>query len=225
MPKVLLVEDDCSLGAELQEWLEEMDGLTVEVVNTGEDALQLLTSFGFDLVILDWGLPGLSGMEVLRQFRKGGGETPILFLTARNSIDDKESGLDSGADDYLPKPFEIRELSARCRALLRRARQSTVLENTQRGISLVPQTHTLHWGEKQLRLTRMECAVLAHLMKNPGKQFSSSDLLREVWPSHKESSQEAVRVLIRTLRGKLESFPEVSGLIQTIPGGGYVYYP
>lgn len=225
LAKVLLVEDDASLGKEVKDWLEDMDGLAVEHVATGEDALQVLTSFGFDLIILDWELPGVSGLQVCRDFRNSGGQTPILFLTGRDGIDDKESGFVHGADDYLAKPYNVRELSMRCKALLRRAREQTVFETANKKILLKPDDNILLIDEKPIALTKLECAVLKHLMAHPGKQFSSADLLKSVWPSQKESSEEAVRVLIRGLRKKLSAFDQeiTKGLIDTVPGGGYVY--
>ena len=121
MSKVLLVDDDIQLGMRVKEWLESVDKLTVEFVNSGEDALQMLGAFGFDLILLDWNLPGISGIKVCEEFRKTGGVTPV-FLTGRGEIEDKEAGFEHGGDDYLPKPFHVRELSARCKALLRRGR-------------------------------------------------------------------------------------------------------
>lgn len=225
LAKVLLVEDDQSLSKEVKDWLQDMDGLDVEHVATGEDALQILNTFGFDLIILDWELPGISGLQVCRDFRSAGGHTPILFLTGRAGIDDKESGFVHGADDYLAKPYNVRELSMRCKALLRRGRQQTVFENAGKKIRLKPDDNVLLIDETPVALTKMECAVLAHLMAHPGKQFSSADLLRSVWPSHKESSEEAVRVLIRALRKKLSALDQETtrNLIESVPGGGYVY--
>ncbi len=225
MAKVLLVEDDTNLGKEVKDWLEEMDGLAVEHIATGEDALQVLQSFGFDLIILDWELPGISGLQVCRSFRAAGGQTPILFLTGRGGIEDKESGFMQGADDYLAKPYNVRELSMRCKALLRRAREQALFQTANKKIRLKPDENMLVIDETSVSLTKLECGVLKHLMSHPGKQFSSTDLLKSVWPSQKESSEEAVRVLIRGLRKKLSVFDQetIKGLIDSVPGGGYVF--
>jgi len=227
LPKVLLVEDDKNLGIEVKDWLEDIDGLTVEHVCNGEDALQILSAFGFDLIILDWELPGISGLQVCRDFRSAGGQTPILFLTGRTAIDDKEAGFGHGADDYLAKPYNVRELSLRCKALLRRSREQTVFENSDKKILLKPDDNLLVVNESNVSLTKLECALLRHLMTHPGKHFSSADLLKSVWPSQKESSEEAVRVLIRGLRRKLSALNEElsKNLIESVPGGGYVYHP
>ncbi len=119
MAKLLLVEDDLELSLKLKEWLASQ-GYLLETVTTGEDALQMLNHFQFDILLLDWDLPGISGLEVCRQYRLSGGTSFILFLTGKGDISSKEQGFDLGADDYLVKPFDARELSSRIRSLLRR---------------------------------------------------------------------------------------------------------
>ncbi len=228
MTKLLLVEDDIVLAGEVAEWLKDNDGYDVEVTNTGEDALQLIKNFGFDLIVLDWELPGISGIDVCRESRKAGCETAILFLTGKGAIENKESGFDSGADDYLSKPFQVRELSARLKALLRRGRPVAALSaDPTSNIRLDVASNTLHLGCESILLTKKECAVVSFLMRHPGKHCSAADLLAAVWPSEKSTSEDAVRMLIRGLRKKLEtcSYPDASKLIDTVSGLGYVYNP
>ncbi|MGH9547964.1 MAG: response regulator transcription factor [Terriglobales bacterium] len=225
MTKLLLVEDDLTLASEVASWLKEHDGYDVEVANNGEDALQLIQHFGFDLIVLDWELPGLSGLDVCRASRRDGCETAILFLTGKSAIDDKEIGFSAGADDYLSKPFQIRELSARCKALLRRGRPTQPLSDRSGAIKLDATTSTLHLGDECILLTKTECAVLAYLMRHPGRHFSAADLLKAVWPSQKAPSEDAVRMLIRSLRKKLHAGADdnATPLIDTVPGLGYVF--
>src|SRR5215510_14437958 len=118
MAKILLIEDDTDLTAKLSDWFKS-ENYVIDVATTGEDAMQLLASFTYDVIILDWILPGLAGLEVCQKFRADGGQTPIIFLTGKGQIASKETGLDSGADDYLVKPIGVRELSARLRSMLR----------------------------------------------------------------------------------------------------------
>jgi len=227
LPKILLVDDDIVLGERVKEWLETTQSADIEFVNTGEDALQLLTSFGYDLLILDWNLPGMTGVEVCHRYRQSGGEAPVLFLTGRSDINDKEDAFNRGGDDYLSKPFELRELSARCQALLRRSRAGRSLSNTGGKLVLKPEERLLIVEDKQLALTKLECSLLTFLMSNAGKPYSAADLLKHVWPSEKASSEDSVRMLIRGLRKKLaELDPDQSKqLIQNAPGGGYIYQP
>lgn len=223
MTKLLVVEDDLNLAREVACWLREQDGYDVEVANTGEDALQLIGLFGFDLILLDWELPGMSGLDVCRESRRLGCETAILFLTGRAQIDDKESGLNSGADDYLCKPFQIRELSARCRALLRRGRPTQAI--VEGGIRLDSAASALFVDDTEIALTKTECAVLEYLIRHANRHFSAADLIKGVWTSDKSPSEDAVRMLIHGLRKKLQSSrnEKASKLIETVAGLGYTY--
>src|SRR5690242_15662054 len=135
MPKLLVVEDDEELLRHISAWLSSEKYL-VETANSGEDALQILGNFNFDVIILDWNLTGITGLEVCQKFRKSGGDTPIIFLTGESDIDHKELGLNSGADDYLTKPFNERELSARVKSLLRRSAGLLSNDLTVKGVTL-----------------------------------------------------------------------------------------
>ena len=155
MSKILLVEDDLEIAGWLSDWFKQ-ENFVFETTDNGEDALQLLEQFEFDVIILDWGLPDITGIEVCKRYRSKGGDTPVLFLTGKGEIDDKEVGLDSGADDYLTKPFDVRELAARVRSLLRRPKQILPVELTVRGVALDLKTRVVREGSNHLRLMPKE---------------------------------------------------------------------
>lgn len=219
MSTILIVEDDHRLSRVVEDWLLA-DGHTVEVVDSGEQAMERLTSRPFDLVILDWTLPGLSGVDVCRQYRSGGGNAAIILLTGKNAITDKEEGFEAGADDYLTKPFHPRELSARINALGRRPR--AIGENVVRLGHLVLDTtaRKVTKNGKEISLLPKEFALLAFLMRHPNQVFSSDDLLDQVWSKESEHSPDTVRVHITKLRSKIDVDNEPS-LIKTIHRVGY----
>lgn len=220
MAKLLLVEDDPNLSEHLLSWFREQ-GYVCESAGTGEDGLQLLSSFSYDLIVLDWNLPGMTGLDVCREFRKNGGNTPVLFLTAQSDISYKESGLDSGADDFLVKPFEIRELAARVRSLLRRP-AAVLPEKLQIGdVSLNPTSRTVTVNEKQIQIMPTECSLLEFLMKHPGTHYSTKQLLSAIWSSESEGSEDSVRTCMKTLRFKLSKVGK-DDFIKTNRGFGYI---
>ncbi|HEY9793495.1 MAG TPA: response regulator transcription factor [Candidatus Obscuribacterales bacterium] len=219
MAKILLVDDDTELLGLLQRWLKQ-ESHVVEAATCGGDGLQLLSAYKFDIVILDWAMPDLSGLDVLKQFRKMGGTTPVLFLTGQQDTPSKKAGLDSGADDYLSKPFDPEELSARIRAILRRpaglvpttiAVGEVILELENKCVSLkgVP-----------VQLGRREYAVLEFLMRHPNRAFSAKELLEHVWQSDTDTNEDAVRACIKKLRSKL-SGGKGACIVITLPGAGY----
>lgn len=220
MAKILLVEDD-------QEWVDVLtvylksESHAVEVVASGEDALQLLTNFTFDVVLLDWGLPGMSGLEVCRRYRNGGGTTPIIFLTSKSDIAEKEEGLDIGADDYMVKPLQLRELSARIRSVMRRQASVLLGELTIGSLVLQAKDRTLTVDGQSILLTRKECALLEYLMRHSGSAFTAEDLLKAVWPSESSGSVGSVRSWMAILRRKLAAAGQ-EGFIQTLRGSGYM---
>ena len=181
MAKVLIVEDDPQLQRKLQEWFISENHL-VEAVDSGEDALQLLTNFKFDLVLLDWNLTDITGLNVCQRYRENGGTTPIIFLTGEGDIDHKEAGLNSGADDYLVKPFELRELAARIRSVLRRPHELLPSELKVGDVCLDPSKRSVTYGASQMHLMPKECALLEYLMRHPNHCFSAKTLLDAVWP-------------------------------------------
>ena len=221
MAKILLVDDDIELSEKTKAWLEKAEKYTVEYCTSGEDGWQLISQFTYDLLIFDWQMPGMSGIELCRRVRSNRISTPVLFLTGMTALDDVEWGLESGADDYLRKPFELRELSARCKALLRRTAPLSAVAIPTNNITLHADKRELEAGSSTIKLTKLETGLLDFLMRNPGKTFGSVEILKAVYPAEKESSEEAVRTLVRALRVKLSSVPSVANLVETVPGQGY----
>jgi two-component system OmpR family response regulator len=171
-------------------------------------------------VILDWQLPGMSGVDVLKQFRNQGGSTPVLMLTGKGNIEEKEQGLDSGADDYLTKPFHFKELSARLRAMLRRPAVTTGNQLKLRGIELDLAARKVSREGEEVHLLPKELALLEFLLRHPNEVFSPEALLDRVWHSESDSSVDTVYTTMRTLRKKIST--EKSGaLIKTVHGLGY----
>ncbi len=219
MAKVLLVEDDQDLVSRITKWLS-LERYSVEAVGNGKEALELLRESTYDFIILDWHMPELSGVEMCRYFRANGGSTPILMLTGKTDIADKEAGLDAGADDYLTKPFHPRELCARLRALGRRPSQRLSDELKIGGLILDLNKYQLYRNGTEIDLLPLEFSLLEFFMRNPGRVFNADILLERVWPVNSEASPEAVRTCIKTLRRKIDIDSEPS-LIKTVHGVGY----
>jgi two-component system, OmpR family, manganese sensing response regulator len=219
MSKILIVDDDVELASAIERVFKAA-GWSTEKVHTGADALQFLTKFKFDLVILDWNLPDMSGPNICQQFRTSGGETPIMFLTGRNTIPDKELGLDSGGDEYITKPFENRELLARARAMLRRPALSAEAPIIN-GVQLDPRGKSLIAGDKKVQLSSTEFMIVQFLFKNAGTFFTAIQLYEALWPADAESTSEVVRYHINVLRRKL-SLLGFRDLIKTVRGAGYI---
>jgi two-component system, OmpR family, response regulator MprA len=218
-PRVLVVEDDEEIAQVLQRSLR-LEGYEVRVAADGETALDQSAAFHPDLVILDLGLPKLDGMEVARRMRAEN-DVPILMLTARDALDARVEGLDSGADDYLVKPFERDELLARIRALLRRRppRGSAFMEVGD--LRLNPDSREVFRGDRALELTAREFELLEHLMRNERIVVSRQALLDEVWGYHPFAETNTVDVFISNLRRKLEAGGEPR-VLHTMRGAGYV---
>lgn len=219
--KILLVEDDIKAVEDLSDWLKR-EGHTVDTVLRGTDALEWLKTYEFDVIILDWNLPDLDGVSVCRLYRLSGGQTPIIILTGRSETDSKEMGLDSGADDYLVKPPDLRELSARIRALLRRSSSVTPSVLRSGDITLMPASRKVSYKGEAIDLSPREYAVLEFLMRHPGIVFSAADLLDRVWKSDSEASYHTVRVCINRLRQKLFHEATQSPTLRTVYGAGYI---
>lgn len=221
MTKILVVEDDAEFAMTLVDGLT-LERFTVEHSPSGTDALELLGVAEYDTIILDWNLPGATGIEVLKQFRANGGKTPVLMLTGKSEIEDKEKGFDTGADDYLTKPFHMRELVVRVRALLRRGsvEPSTVL--CVRNITLDPVKHRVLKGDTEVHILPRDFALLEFLMRNRDDVFSADALISRVWHNDSEASQEGLRSAIRRIRKTLDDSEDLSqSIIENIARVGY----
>jgi DNA-binding response OmpR family regulator len=216
---VLVVEDDEDIALALQRSLR-MEGYDVRIAGDGVTALDAAGSFLPDLVVLDLGLPKLDGIEVARRIRADG-DVPILMLTARDALESRVEGLDSGADDYLVKPFERQELLARLRALLRRRPPRGSASMTVADLSLNPDTHEVARGERQIELTQREFELLEYLMRNERIVVPRQRLLEEVWGYDPFATTNTIEVFVSNLRRKLEAGGEPR-LLHTIRGAGYV---
>jgi DNA-binding response OmpR family regulator len=219
MAKILLIEDDQSVATAVIDALE-FDRHIVECFFNGEEGFERLISFEYDLVLLDWSLPGKTGIEILKDYRARGGNSPIIMLTGRTEMESKLQGFDAGADDYLAKPFNMKELLARTRALLRRPESvnSDLMEAGDVVLNL--KTGKVFVKEREVSLLAKEIAVLEFLMRHRGRIFSVNELLDRVWHSESESSEDAVRQCITRLRKKIDKDSENS-LITTVKGMGY----
>ncbi|MCU0257980.1 MAG: response regulator transcription factor [Solirubrobacteraceae bacterium] len=218
-PRVLVVEDDEDIAQVLQRSLR-MEGYEVRLAGDGEAALDEAAVFHPDLVVLDLGLPKLDGLEVARRLRAHD-DVPILMLTARDALESRVEGLDSGADDYLVKPFERQELLARLRALLRRRPPRGSASLTVGDLSLNPDTHEVGRGERDIELTQREFELLEYLMRNERIVVPRQRLLEEVWGYDPFATTNTIEVFVSNLRRKLESGGEPR-LLHTIRGAGYV---
>jgi DNA-binding response OmpR family regulator len=220
VPKMLIVDDDLESSRELKLAMEH-DGWLVELCATGLDALQLLKNFKYDFILLDWNLPDTPGPKICKEFRDNGGQTPIIFLTGRQAIEDIEHGLDSGGDDYLTKPFSVRELLARIRTVKRRPAQIADGKLLLGEVEFDPRLRLLKHDDATVQLSPTESGLLETLCRNPSNFFSSNALFSAVWPSESDSSEEIVRTHMKVLRRKLKLLNEHE-LIQTIRGSGYL---
>jgi DNA-binding response OmpR family regulator len=213
--QILLVEDDQALASALQEALHQQD-YAINVVATGEDAIYVINIDSPDLVILDLGLPDIDGIEVLKRVRLKHHDLPILLLTARSQVEDKISGLDSGADDYLAKPFEMEELFARLRVLARRLNTSNTAEIRVGEVCLDINLKTVSLAGTELELSRKEYMLLKSLMENAGRVQTRHTLESRLYSWGEEVASNALEVHIHHLRKKLGT-----DFIKTIRGVGY----
>ena len=219
MSKLLVVEDESSTQELIVDALKSAN-YVVDAVSNVTDARAYIQSVHYDVLVLDWQLPDGSGVEICSWLRSEGNNVPVILLTARTKIGDKVDGLDSGADDYLTKPFDARELLARVAALLRRPAQTYVKVVSARGISLDFLNHIAHRDDVDLNLNRKEFALLELFMRNPGRVFSTDELAGRVWSTESDASVETIRQTILRLRQKIEADPQ-NPLIRTIRGVGY----
>jgi two-component system, OmpR family, response regulator MprA len=218
-PRVLVVEDDEDIALALQRSLR-LEGYDVRISRDGAVALDDVRQFLPDLVLLDLGLPKVDGIAVAQQIRRDG-DIPILMLTARDALESRVEGLDSGADDYLVKPFERQELLARMRALLRRRPPRGEANLVVADLTLNPDTHEVRRTDRDIELTQREFELLEFLMRNERIVVSRQRLLDEVWGYDPFSTTNTIEVFVSNLRRKLEAGGEPR-LLHTIRGAGYV---
>ncbi len=221
MAKILVVEDDDDFAATIVDGLT-LERHTIERAATGTEGMEFLLAAEYDVIVLDWNLPGLAGIDLLKSYRANGGKTPVLMLTGKGAIQDKEQGLDTGADDYLTKPFDMRELVARVRALLRRREvvASNILQV--RDIALDPVKHRVTKAGQSVHLLPRDFALLEFLMRHPDEVFPADTLLARVWQFESEASAEGLRASIRRIRKALDGDEDLSkSIIENISRVGY----
>jgi two-component system, OmpR family, response regulator len=217
--RVLVVEDEVKMASLIRRGLKA-DGMAADVAVKGEDALWMAGSTEYDAIVLDVMLPGMSGFDVCRKLREDGVWAPVLMLTARDAVEDRVQGLDTGADDYLTKPFSFAELSARLRALVRRGRveQPTVLRAGD--LHLDPATKRVARGETDISLSAKEYSLLETFMRRPGQVLDRYQLLEHAWDYEYENRSNVVDVYVRYLREKVDR-PFGVESIETVRGAGY----
>jgi two-component system OmpR family response regulator len=217
--RVLIVEDDTRMAAAIRRGLQA-EGIVADVASCGEDALWMAGATEFDVVVLDVMLPGIDGFDACRRLRDAGVWTPIIMLTARDSIDDRVQGLDQGADDYLTKPFSLAELLARLRALARRGPLERPAVLQVGDLRLDPATRQVWRKQEEVRLSSKEFALMEVFMRRPGEVLSQFQLLDFAWDYDYEKRSNVVEVYVRYLREKIDRPFGVESL-ETVRGAGY----
>jgi DNA-binding response OmpR family regulator len=217
--RVLVIEDDASLARSIVDGLSD-EGFTVAHAGDGNAAEHALRDSQWDLIILDWWLPGPDGLTVLKDYRRDSGTTPVLFLTARDAVSDRVRGLDAGADDYLCKPFAFEELLARARALIRRGRSPDVMTLSYRDVRVDLAAQKAERAGHPLDLTAKEFAVLVFFIRHPGEILSRTRIYGHVWGEAYDFVSNTLDVHVNSLRRILEA--RGPRLIQTVRGQGYV---
>ena len=217
--KILIVEDEIGIANFLRDGLED-ENYSVDIALDGGRGLELATSRSYDLILLDWMLPGTSGIEITKQIRKSNKKVPIVFLTAKDTLQDTVMGLEAGANDYIKKPFQFEELLARIKVQLRlNEEEPTTL--TFQDLTLDNATHQVFKNGTEINLTKKEFSLLYFLLKNKGKVCTRNEIIKEVWEINFETDSSSLDVYINFLRKKLES-GNSENIIQTIRGIGYI---
>ncbi len=214
--RILIIEDDEILANTLKEGLSE-EGYAVDVAYSGDDGLYMAKTMPYDVILLDLMLPEIDGFTILERLRKEGIDTPVLILTAKDSIDDKVGGLDRGADDYITKPFEFSELLARIRALIRRASGNRNPVIKIRDITIDTASHEVYKNGERISLSTKEYNILLYLVANRGKVVTRDELMEHVYDWEKSIESNVIDVYINFLRKKLSK-----DLIETVRGAGYI---
>jgi two-component system copper resistance phosphate regulon response regulator CusR len=220
--RLLIVEDDSKTARALQSGLQS-EGFSVVLAHTGEEGFSLLSSKSFDLIVLDWMLPGRDGIEILTATRARGTKTPVLLLTARNAVADRVFGLESGADDYLVKPFAFAEFVARVRTLLRRVAPPEPLQRQIADVAVDLETRSVRRAGRRIDLTPREFDLLVYLLRQPGQVVTRGMLAKDVWRdvSRETPLDNVIDVHIAHLRRKIDS-GRPAPLIQTVRGVGFI---
>ncbi|MEI2583484.1 two-component system response regulator RppA [Scytonema sp. PRP1] len=221
--RILVVDDEVELTDPLSRLLTR-EGYSVDAAYDGTSGSQLAQTGSYDLLILDWMLPGKTGLEICQELRRQGKTTPVLFLTAKDTLDDRVQGLDAGADDYLVKPFELRELLARVRALLRRSGSPSSSTTTPRltvaDLELDSENQVAYRQGRIIDLSDKESQLLQYFMENTGQLLTHAQILQYLWKDDEPPSSNVIAALIRLLRRKIEQAGETQ-LIHTVYGKGY----
>lgn len=221
MSKILLIDDDYVLTESIQDALQD-DNFIADVANSPADALAMLDGFVYDLIIMDWVMPDMHGIELLAMLRKKGLTTPVIMLTGMSLVDNKVQGLETGADDYLTKPFAMKELISRVRALLRRPKTLVSSELSRSGVVIDVKSSRVSWHGKELKLTKQEFQLLEFLMRHHDEVFSHDALVERAWSSWSEASPDAVRMHMSRLRKKFDNNSDACP-IRTVHGKGYMF--
>lgn len=222
--RILVVEDEVKLASSIKRGLQQQS-YAVDTAHDSDEGFSLAINEPYDLIILDRMLPGtMEGVEIIQKLRETGKETPVLLLTAKSSVLDRAYGLNSGADDYLVKPFAFVELIARVRALLRRPSQSKETKLIYEDLELDPQNKTVRRGGDNIELTSKEFALLEYLMSSPGKLHTKDNLIQHVWDYDADILPNTVEVYVGYLRNKIDKpFDNEKNLINTKRGFGYYF--
>ena len=218
--RLLVVEDEKKVASFIGKGLEE-EGYAVDLASDGKEGLEMALDGVHDLIVLDMNLPGLDGLSVLQELRKKKATTPVMLLTVRATIEDKVLGLDSGADDYLTKPFAFQELVARVRALLRRRADTEAPLLQVADLTLDPARRVVSRGNEKIELTPKEFALLDYFMRNPGRVLTRTMIAEHVWDYDFDSTTNVIDVYVNYLRKKIDADREQQ-LIQTVRGVGYM---
>ncbi|MEM9541667.1 MAG: two-component system response regulator RppA [Cyanobacteria bacterium P01_E01_bin.42] len=218
--RILLVDDEIELTEPLRQILL-LEGYDVDVANEGIVGMELAGRNNYDLLILDWMMPQKSGLEICRELRSHSQTSPVLFLTAKDTVDDRVAGLDAGADDYIVKPFELRELLARVRALLRRSQRVELYPHLKiADLEFDPRNQIAYRGDRTIALSEKEAKLLLYFMQNPGQVLTHQQIFQALWPGEEQPNSNVLAALVRLLRRKIETHNDTP-LIHTIYGKGY----
>lgn len=218
--RILVVEDEHKIANSIKQGLSQ-ESYAVDVVYDGTEGYDFASTEEYDLIILDQMLPGIDGMEIIKKLRENKNHTPILMLTARGQLEEKVAGLDTGADDYMTKPFAFAELLARVRALARRPKQSTGSVLKVQDLELDPTTYEVKRNKKPITLSNKEYSLLYYLMRHPNKIITKEQIINHVWNYDANVLPNSVEVYIKHLRDKIDKPFQGVDLIHTVRGFGY----